>query len=181
MTTDKKFKQETEKKFNEISQYVQATNSILMNLGQQIKDLSDRVGEVNASLDTNKIITSSIINYLQKNNQINIQELDVIYTSLRAEHWENISKADNDNLGLIPAEEVKSEEDYIIITTDCKDNKAASIFRSKMQIKNINSEIFQEFRKTLINKKVGDVLDLQIEGNMHNIKILSILTKKEEK
>ncbi len=155
-------------------QAVQISQMMIKQLMQQIDMLrQDSTNTLNRCNDL-QYRTLAMINV----GSIDTATLDAEADRLKLKDYNDASDKEDKEKGYTIGTEVKDESVVIVTSTTDQDNDQG-IFRSKIPVVQIP---FEQMKKDIVGKKVGDKFDADIQGVMHNIEILGIreLPKKLE-
>lgn len=113
----------------------------------------------------------------QKVLSLNVEEMIKISDQLKLEDWEKASAKDDADQGFTAVDKVEAGTDVIIITSktpDQADDKG--IFRSKMVLSETANPALIE---GLMNKSVGETLEVELNGMKHLVTLLGVRRKAE--
>ena len=112
----------------------------------------------------------------QKLTSLDTEEINRKSEELQVADFDEFSAKDDNENGYAVIDTV-DEDSIVIFTTECADGK--SILRSKQAMEDI---AFPDMRGDLLGKKVGDVIDVDLNGAAHKLTLLGVRkdTKKEE-
>jgi len=173
-------------------------NEQKQNQAQKIQALEKNIENLSMALRVNQLLLKKVMDQLQpmqselKNNTgmlndfqyrilglqkclpVNIEELTTIVDSLKLKDWQDASDKDDESNGLIAADSVSSKEDFVILTSKVLGEEPEhGIFRSKIKLE----ETGQELTDALLNKKVGQSVDVELNGKTHHVTLLGVRVK----
>lgn len=99
-----------------------------------------------------------------------IDKLDVIAEELKLADYNKASDQEDKDKGFVVADLLK--EDSIVILTSITDSqKDGGIFRSKFPVAQCP---FEQMKKDLVGKKVGDKFEADLNGIVHHVEIIGV-------
>jgi hypothetical protein len=176
-------------------------NEVKQNQAQKIQVLEKNIENLSMALRVNQLLLKQVVDKFQlmeselKNNTgilndfqyrilglqkylpIDTEELSSVVDALKLKDWEEASSKDDVENNLKNVESVSSKEDIVILTSTIKDGKPDSgIFRSKIKLEEAGAELCE----ALLNKNVGDCVDVVLNNETHSVTLLGVRVKNLE-
>jgi small-conductance mechanosensitive channel len=180
---------------------MKTVNNTLKNQTQRIEVLEKNIENISMALRVNQLLLKQVIDQLQpmqselKNNTgmlndfqyrvlglqkclpVDAQQLAAIVDDMKLDHWQEASDKDDVSNKLENKNTVSSKEDIVIITsTVLNDVPSSGIFRSKIKLE----EAGVELTNALLEKQVGDTVEVKLNNEMHKITLLGVRVKTVE-
>jgi len=114
---------------------------------------------------------------MMENKVFSKDELNKVADSFKLKDFTSASDKEDADKGFTVSDETDAESIVIITSTTKEDNNDASIFRSKLAIKDT---VLPELKEKLVGKKVGDHVTATINNLEHDIEILGIRKQPKE-
>jgi len=147
-------------------QAVQISQMMIKQLMQQIDMLRQDVNNTLNRCNDLQYRTLAMINI----GSINVNDLDAEADKLKLKDYNEASDKEDIDKGYTVGDEIRENSIVILTsTTDHEDDKG--IFRSKIPVAQIP---FEQMKKDLLGKKVGDIFDTDINGVNHHVEIVGI-------
>jgi predicted nuclease with TOPRIM domain len=185
-----------------ITQEIRNTNKDVKTLEQEIETLKKQTENLNMAMRINQAMLKQLMDNLvnlggesknltgmfndfqyrflatQKLLNVNTEDVAKISDSMKLEDWTKASEKDDVDNGFQEANTVTSASDVVIITSKTPDEaEDKGIFRSKVLLSETGSK---ELIDGLMNKTVGDVVEVQLNGIKHVITLLGVRVKPAE-
>lgn len=110
----------------------------------------------------------------QEVSDVDMDAVNAKASELQIKDFDEFSARNDEELGLTPADEV-GEDSVIVFTTEADGEKG--FLRSKQAVSDL---AFPQMKEDLLGKKVGDTIEVDIDGVTHNLTLLDIKAKPEE-
>ena len=106
-------------------------------------------------------------------DKVKLEQLVEMY---KLKDYNDASDKEDAEKNLVPAD-VLDDNSTVILTSTTNSDKDAGIFRSKFAVAQCP---YEQLKKDLVGKKVGDKLDADLSGIIHHIEIIGIRQQKQE-
>jgi hypothetical protein len=113
---------------------------------------------------------------MQKLLNVDSKELTKASDELKLKDWQESSDSADAKDSMKSKEEVSSKTDTVIITSTTPDeSEDKGIFRSRVRLEELNPD----FQNGLLNKRVGDKVELTLNNTRHVVELLGVRYKEE--
>lgn len=107
---------------------------------------------------------------------VDVDALEKKAEELQIKDFDEASDKEDKEKGYVVVDIV--EEDSLVLISSTTDDNKQNILRSRLLVSEIG---FPQFKKDILGKKVGDVVDADINGTLHHIAILGVRKPPEQK
>ena len=140
----------------------------LQQFGQSFQRMDADIGNAMGVLNDIQYRTLAMI----ESGKFDKEALDKVAENLKLEDYEKASDKEDKDKGYTVAD-VVAEDSVVILTSECKEDKTRSVFRTKFKLDESGNPEAQEKLKGL---KVGDTAELKLAGLTHTVKVLGVRT-----
>jgi hypothetical protein len=140
----------------------------LQQFGQSFQRMDADIGNAMGVLNDIQYRTLAMV----QSGKFNKEELDKVAEGLKLEDYEKASDKEDKERGYTVAD-VVAEDSVVILTSECKEDKSKSVFRTKFKLDESGNPEAQEKLKGL---KVGDKAELKIGKDTHEVTVLGVRT-----
>jgi hypothetical protein len=185
-----------------ITEEIRKTNKDVHTLEQDIETFKKQIENLNMAMRINQTMLKQIMDNLlnvssesknltgmfndfqyrflatQKFLNVNTDEVAKIADSMKLDDWNKASQKDDIDNGFQEVDTVMDASNIVILTSKTPEEaEDKGIFRSKVLLSETGS---QELINSLMSKKVGDVVEVQLNEVKHVITLLGVRVKPSE-
>jgi hypothetical protein len=159
-----------EKQIEQLTMATRVFQQLLQQTGQNVSNMQRDVSEL---ANRQRELQYRFLAY-QELSSVAIEDVNKKAEELQIKDFNDFSEKDDKEHNLIEANEI-TEDSVVIFTTKADNNKG--YLRSKQALSEL---AFPKMREDLLGKKVGESIDVDINGVNHNLTVLGIRIQKVE-
>jgi hypothetical protein len=164
---------ELEREVANLALAVRVSQTLLKQFMEQLRPMQDDLTRFYAALNDVQYKNTALISSVPGVSRENVATLA---DQLKLADWQESSDKDDAVRDLVPADQVTSENDVIVITSTTPDEpEDRGIFRSKSVLKDIAN---QDIATGFLNQPVGSTLETTINGARHVVQLLAVRVQK---
>lgn len=152
---------------------MQMMQNMLLKINNGHTGLDTELGTVKGMLQELDYRTRALIYY--EGSSVDLTKLDAKASEFKLKDFDEGSEKEDIEQNLIQGTLVE-EDSTVIWTSTVKDQVDAGVFRSRVNLKETHSEL----QKNLVGLRVGDSIDIELNGFIHQVEVLGIRVKSEE-
>lgn len=159
-----------EKQVEQLTMATRIFQQLMQQTGQNVSAMQKDVSEL---ANRQRELQYRFLAY-QELASVSAEDINKKAEELQIKDFEDFSAKDDEEKGLTVADEIV-EDSIIIFTTEAEDNKG--YLRSKQSLSDL---AFPQMREDLLGKKVGDSIEVDVNGVNHKLTVLGIRSKPAE-